>query len=365
MKDFQYLLNTFLKPVTIIVLASIASTSVFAATYTFKDLSGVGGGSFSYPFAINNKNQVAGTFLAPNGEQRAALWKENKIIDLGTLPGGNLSKANDINDNGQIVGLSSISSGQSHAVLWNDKKISDLGTYLGNSSTAYSINNIGRTLGSSNTIDSSTGIQNGSNITIWYRGTTSALSGGLGGTYGSQAYSINNSGQIVGYSTLVGDQAQHTTLWSNGSVTDLGSLGGSVSSGRAINNLGQIAGYSYTTGDSVIHATLWKNGTITDLGALNGANSVANAINIKGQVVGTNFDINTPIEAQFLTGSAFIWENGVSTNLNALVVNLKPNITIVSATDINDSGVIVGAAIDNNIGIPFAYMLTPVKPIRK
>jgi probable HAF family extracellular repeat protein len=57
-------------------------------------------------------------------------------------------------------------------------------------------------------------------------------------------------------------------------VYNLGTLGGTVSSGNAINNLGWVLGNSNLAGDQVTRATVWIDGMQSDLGTLGGANSV-------------------------------------------------------------------------------------------
>jgi probable HAF family extracellular repeat protein len=57
------------------------------------------------------------------------------------------------------------------------------------------------------------------------------------------------------------------------SVTNLPSLGGSSSAGNSINDRGWVAGRSNLPGDRKRHATLWRDGSITDLGTLGGPNS--------------------------------------------------------------------------------------------
>jgi probable HAF family extracellular repeat protein len=108
-------------------------------------------------------------------------------------------------------------------------------------------------------------------------------------------------------------------------VTDLGSLGYGVTHGLAINNNGQVTGYSYLGtaiqipcpphkyGPKVCfthpyHAFVWSNGTMTDLGTLGGRDSRGNAINDLGEVVGTADTANG--------SSAFTDQNAVMTAIN-------------------------------------------------
>lgn len=69
----------------------------------------------------------------------------------------------------------------------------------------------------------------------------------LGGTI-SRGNSINDRGWVAGYSNLAGDQSRHATLWLRGSAFDLGTLGGPNSSVAwpVKNNRGVIAGIAQT-----------------------------------------------------------------------------------------------------------------------
>ena len=57
------------------------------------------------------------------------------------------------------------------------------------------------------------------------------------------------------------------------SLTSLGALGGTSSNASGINNKGWSVGDANLTGDTTEHASLWRNGVITDLGTLGGLNS--------------------------------------------------------------------------------------------
>ncbi|MHC5723864.1 MAG: hypothetical protein ACYTXY_06815, partial [Nostoc sp.] len=166
---------------------------------------------------------------------------------------------------------------------------------------------------------------------------------------GGNATAINDSGQIVGRTTN-----NDTFLYSDGKMTDLGTLpGGSDSYPEAINNSGQIAGI-YRNNDSAYNGFLYSDGKMTDLGTLpGGSDSYLGAINNSGQIVGTSstsmydketsYDLVTAyFENQERTvyrpeSHAFLYQNGNMSDLGTL-----PGDTDSNATSINNSGQIVG-----------------------
>src|SRR5205085_11232701 len=102
-----------------------------------------------------------------------------------------------------------------------------------------------------------------------------------------------------------------------------------------------------------LHAFSWTAAYgIRPLGALPGhVHSEAYGINEERQVVGISCDAN------FTDCRAFIWENGVMTDLNAL----KPasyTARLEQAKDINEAGEIAGRSIDPVTGRK-AFLATP------
>ena len=263
-----------------------ATHAVLWQNGTMTDL-GALGGSWSAAVAINSAGQVVGFSYPAGTAQRAVLWQNGTVTELGTL-GGTHSSAIGINDAGQVVGWSSPEGNVGyHAVLWQGGTTRDLGTLGGTSSNAYGINDAGQIVGRSQTAG-----DGGYSAVLWQNATMKSGSGTitdlgtLGGSW-SEAHAINEAGQIVGWSTTVAGEPR-AVLWHNGTMTELGTLGGTQSQALDINEAGQIVGWS-TTAAGEPRAVLWHNGTITDLGTLGGTWSQGFGINDTGQVVGLSF----------------------------------------------------------------------------
>jgi probable HAF family extracellular repeat protein len=95
---------------------------------------------------------------------------------------------------------------------------------------------------------------------------------------------IDDYGQVTGESTTTNGNV-HAFLYSGGTMTDLGTLGGTISTGYGINDSGQVTGSSETaTGRA---AFLYTDGTMYDLNDLASGN-MGGFINL-----GTGFGINS------------------------------------------------------------------------
>jgi probable HAF family extracellular repeat protein len=190
---------------------------------------------------------------------------------------------------GAVLGIVSVVLGSlflSSAVL-GQYQIIDLGTLSGYaSSEAFSINNNGQIVGRAYNYDNNSGAFYTRAILFNPDGSGNNTDlGTLGGNY-SAAFSINNNGQIVGWADN-DSQYTHATLFDSIDTRnnkDLGTLGGNTSYAYSINDKNQIVGNarnSFGSGE----ATLFSTNTGSNI-ALAGGGSVAYCINMKNQIIG-------------------------------------------------------------------------------
>jgi len=334
-------------------------------------LPGNDGNNSSVGGAINNHGLIAG--VAENGypdpdtgypEAHAVVWDKGKIRDLGTL-GGTQSSAWDVNDLGQVVGVAlnatedPLSAGfglgygmiwpgttQLRAFVWQNGVMRDLDTLGGPDAAAIAINQFGQIAGESYTsydINSWTGIPTEDPF-LWTNGKMRDL-GTLGGTIGYSVW-LNDRGQVVGNSTLAGDEYSHGFLWDRGVLRDLRppkKNGGNYSWVYWINELGDVVGGATLSGDQGNDAILWRFGKPIDLGTIGqDVCSEATGMNDFGQIVGISNECSGEWgPSGWATMRAFLWQKGgPMVDLNALVEN-PTDLHLYWGAYINDSGEIL------------------------
>jgi probable HAF family extracellular repeat protein len=270
---------------------------------------GTFGGPASDSVAISNRGQVVGWAQTAAGYRRAFLvtpedsdgdgmpdrWYRDSdsdgindlMLDLGTF-GGNESFAYDVNDLGQVVGWAATTTEGGHSFQWQNGSMTDL-TTSGFSGAANAINDVGQIAGG-------TWDQAGNPLaSLWQSGHATILGPGW-------AVDINNDGQVILNSAV--DAYLWSPVTANGTTGTLTRLfvppGGEVSTSQAygLNNLGQVVAYwshgSYDSDGGYFEEiqALWSNEGYTDLNASNPNPNYpetlyhAEAINEGGQVVG-------------------------------------------------------------------------------
>jgi probable HAF family extracellular repeat protein len=327
-------------------------------SYTVTNLGSLGG-TASVPVEVNNHGEVVGYSYTANETANAFVYKHGRMTDLGTL-GGAISGAMGINDRGTVVGLSNIAPGstQVDAFLEQGGKLKDLGPIKPAlvADDKISINGDGDISGLS---------AGGYDALIHRRGINIDL-GSLGGM-GSTATDLNDREQAVGFSvTAVFPAANtasqptvdyHAFRYTDGKMTDLGTLGGTDSAANAINDHGVVVGYSNVASNAAMHAFLFSQGKMTDLGTLGGRNSEAAAINDQGAVVGASLTSSS-------VGHGFVDLHGRMIDLNSLIPAAS-GLVITNAMDINNRGQIVAQGYETSQPTTdLALLLNPTRSAR-
>ena len=216
-------------------------------------------------------------FFPVTTEVHAFLWQGGHMHDLGTLSGpdgsGTDSTAWIINNLGEVAGWSFTANAATvEPFFWSpaDGKMISLGSLGGHFGEAWFMNNRGQVVGASNPAGDQT-----EHPFIWSKSTGMKdlfANGGIGGNYGHADW-INDAGEVVGLATITGNRGNtgHGFLWKNGVMTDLGAItvGPRAWPGTeafSINSVGQIVG---GTAGKDVYGFLWENGgPMVDLNTL-------------------------------------------------------------------------------------------------
>lgn len=381
-----------MKQLSIIVL--IAAAAGAQPRYNLIDLGVLKGGNFSQGAAISDNQFVSGLASVADGSQHAMIWYNGRAIDI-SKPGvlGPNSGSFGINSAGQAAVLAESTAKDPNnenfcaygtglkclPFQWQGGLLTPLPLLGGNNGTIGNINNRGEIVGVAETgirdpqcptgvSPSGTGPhQFDYQAVVWgpRQGEIRVLRPLAGDTVGVAIW-LNDLGQAVGASGTCANTVlpplaygPHAVLWDrDGTVHDLGNLGSSkLNMALSINNTGDVVGGSALSDDSTVNdggrAFLWTKdrGKMINLGTLPGDKaSAATGINDRGEVAGISVGADG-------NPRAFIWRNGVMTDLNTLVPENSPLYLLFSSA-INNRGEIAGFGVTEE-GDVHAYLLQP------
>jgi uncharacterized membrane protein len=364
--------------VALLSLAALPGAEAYAQkatpTYNVTDLGGLPGLTYkqSEAMAINASGQIVGlSYTAgPSGTvQHPVVWAKDStgkyvITDLGTL-GGHNGTAVGINSQGEIVGTAQDATAGTYGFLIRPLTVNGNKVWYQDLNLD-GLNDLMANLGAVAPagISDNTQIAAGVNL-VQFDGAGNKVVTTL--PRNGTGNAINSNGQVAG---SVDDAIAplQPAIWqvdaagnALGMIT-LSPLPGNTYGGAScIDALGRAAGASsYVSGDLAFpRATLWQSGTTpTDLGSLGNNRSTGEALGI-----------NTVNGALLVVGSvdifnhgerAFVWNNGVLTDLNTLIS--ASGVTLSEANAINAEGQIVGRAsvtVGKNNTETHGYLLTP------
>ena len=364
-------MSRFMALIGLAVFSCAFATPGIAAKKTLYRLTDVGDLTTSrtqgitFASGISDSGAIVGQSFDDQLKGRAFIWQRGRMTDLGDigLLGGfpaSLS-AFAVNKHGAVVGtaMGTGSNTDTRAFLWTRGLMVDLGTLRGQGLGVFAsaINNRGDIVGA--------GFRSPGDLRAlrWVAGIPLELGGLADGRVAVQAFGVSDKGDIVGYLSPGGNVSfAHAFIYKGGKFTDLGVLPGTtLSFANAVNERGQVVGQSLNTlVPDTGRAFLWEGGALLDLGAAapSHTRSEARAINKKGVIVGTS-GVST-------LSVAWLWSDGVTTDLNSLIDSRDPNrafVTLTRANGINDKGEIAVQGIDRRVGAMSvrSYLLSPRK----
>jgi len=187
--------------------------------------------------------------------------------------------------------------------------------------------------------------------TNWWDGTTRCIGAACTST------AINDAGDVVGYAQA-GEYCR-AFIYSNGSLRDMGIQEGPVGNitlAFDVNNSGVVVGESTIVGLTEFGwGFVWQDGGgYRGLGA-GMMYAAANAINDSNEIVGAS-----GLSSNFYQKHAYLWTDDIRPyDLNSLVNNLPTGFVLNEAVDINNNGQILCNGSYTSSGLECSFLLTP------
>lgn len=240
-------------------------------SYNYTTLA-VPGGTETLPFGISGSGQIVGRYFDSRGVQQPFLLSGGSYTTL--IPVG--ATAYGINDAGQIV-LSSLGRDFSpgHAYLLSGGILTSLDMPGSTTTSAWGINNLGQIVGSSSLLGAF--VLSGGNYTPI----------AVPGATGTGVWGINNFGQIVG--SYAANNVGHGYVLSGGVYTTFDVPGSTLTLAFGINSVGQIVG-QYQSPDGRNHGFLLSGDSYTTVDPPGSTFTQLRGINDSGEIVGYYFD---------------------------------------------------------------------------
>lgn len=293
---------------------------------------------------INDRGQAAGQYTV-NGRSHATVWTDGvpRVLDIGTYyseatalnnagqvgvhgfdqQGGDTAPWNtaclvdgtavttvvaetgigvvptEVNDRGEVLVFGAVPQSTTRGgFLWRDGAVVADFTGIGGMPTYPSLQGIagldvrGDVVGD---YDSPYGGPN-PRVFLWRDGALTTVTGpdgsGIRVSDTSVRRALNDAGDFVGVTT--GTAGRRPFLWSNGVLTDIGTLGGRLAYPVGVNNGQQVAGISQRA-DGSYGAFLWRAGEMIDLTPPAGFDGVSvDAITEQGDVLGSAYVAGSP-----------------------------------------------------------------------
>lgn len=351
----------------------LASYAFSAPSYTFIDLSKVGINAA----ALNNNGLVVGTSsVSAAGMTYNPASGTLTDISVPTSGAANFTAATRVNTSGQVLGSSRVIVAPRvqyvFATVRNPDGSAAQAQVLSTDRATYGIdiNDNGQMLMTNNLPVCNPGVNcDFTNQKLYYypRYLWTVAGGAkilpkMG--YAGQVTSINNLGQISGYTSGLPGDPEHAIVATQTTIKDLHTKSmGLRSYALKINDQGFAVGSAIALGGGLDQAVSWNTvlGTSTSYGTPNTLSQLTD-INANGEFIG--WEDPTPVMLSASHASYAVVGNVNSsglTNLNTLVTGLPANLKIYNAIDINDAGQILVSAYDVNTNLEYgALLLNPM-----